>query len=310
MICAAAQFVDKGKVALIVPAEVEAAATWALDVPPTLQRESEQRKKDARKADRATQRARDDANQTQKKISIKDAVFEVLPEAKTAAGSTVGARTLYYKVRPLVQKLTDADLDYAYFSRPSCPSMSAPSRRCPACTTSHEGRCTTPTTTGASRWYSEVEAYTPPGLAVRQGALHREDRLTGPTGALPARAALRHGDHLRERVFTGCMPEPVGALGYPRHEVVRSARRRPGRVQHRPHPRGSDPAHAGSHHRRHRLGVDGAAGHRDRAGDREVHPPQGTAGRSGTRRGCARMVHPRNGIHRLQQGSLSAHAAN
>jgi hypothetical protein len=31
---------------------------------------------------------------------LKDAVFEVVPEAKAAAGATVAARPLYYKVRP------------------------------------------------------------------------------------------------------------------------------------------------------------------------------------------------------------------
>ncbi len=38
--------------------------------------------------------------------TLKDAVFAVLPEAKTAAGLVVAARTLYYKVRPRLQKLT------------------------------------------------------------------------------------------------------------------------------------------------------------------------------------------------------------
>ena len=48
-------------------------------------------------------------------------MFEVLPEAKAAAGDTVAARTLYYKVRPLIQQYTDDELDYAYFSQTLLP---------------------------------------------------------------------------------------------------------------------------------------------------------------------------------------------
>ena len=45
----------------------------------------------------------------------------MLPEAKAAAGHIVAARTLYYKVRPLVQKYTDKELDYDYFSQTLLP---------------------------------------------------------------------------------------------------------------------------------------------------------------------------------------------
>ncbi len=124
VICAATQFVDKGKVALVVPAPVAEQAAAALDgATKTLRREAEKRRKDARKAARAERRARDEAarDERQNQWSIKDAVFEVLLEAKAAAGGVVAARTLYYKVRPLVQQFTDKELDYGYFSQTLLP---------------------------------------------------------------------------------------------------------------------------------------------------------------------------------------------
>ena len=57
MICAATQFVDKGKVALVVPPAVADAAATALDgATKTLRRDAEQRRKDAPKAERAEPR--------------------------------------------------------------------------------------------------------------------------------------------------------------------------------------------------------------------------------------------------------------
>jgi hypothetical protein len=124
VIFAATQFVDKGKVALVVPAVVADAAAAALaGATKTLRREAEQRRKDARKADRAAQRARDAADRAARRDqwTVKDAVFAVLPDAKAAAGDVVAARTLFYKVRPMVQDLTDAKLRYGYFSQTLLP---------------------------------------------------------------------------------------------------------------------------------------------------------------------------------------------
>ncbi len=108
VICAAAQFTDKGKVALIVPDEVaDRAATALHGATRVLRKEAEQRHKDARKAEQAERRRRHEAAakaQRQDEWSLKDAVFEVMEEAKAAAGLIVAARTLYYKVRPLVQE--------------------------------------------------------------------------------------------------------------------------------------------------------------------------------------------------------------
>jgi hypothetical protein len=54
-------------------------------------------------------------------LNNKEAVFAVLPQAKAAAGHHVAARTLYYKVRPLIQQFTDKELGYAYFSQELLP---------------------------------------------------------------------------------------------------------------------------------------------------------------------------------------------
>jgi DNA topoisomerase VI subunit B len=124
VICAATQFVDKGKVALVVPPAVADAASKALDgATKILRREAEQRRKDARKAARAERRARDDASKARRESrwTLKEAVFEVMPEAKAAAGEVVAARTLYYKVRPRIQQFTDKELNYDYFSQTLLP---------------------------------------------------------------------------------------------------------------------------------------------------------------------------------------------
>ena len=60
---------------------------------------------------------------TGRRWTFKEAVFAVLPDAKAAAGFIVAARTLYYKVRPRLQKLigTDAVLKYHYFATDLLP---------------------------------------------------------------------------------------------------------------------------------------------------------------------------------------------
>ena len=124
VICAAPEFTDKGKVALVVPPAVADCAGVALDkATKTLRQEAQRRRKDASRAERAEQRARDEAarRQRQEQWTLKEAVFEVMPEAKEAAGHTVAVRTLYYKVRPLVQEYTDKELDYDYFSQTLLP---------------------------------------------------------------------------------------------------------------------------------------------------------------------------------------------
>jgi hypothetical protein len=55
--------------------------------------------------------------------TFKEAVFAVLPEAKAAAGDVVAARTLYYKVRPRLQKLIGTVLKYHYFATNVLPTL-------------------------------------------------------------------------------------------------------------------------------------------------------------------------------------------
>ncbi len=124
VICAAGEFVDKGKVALVVPFNVAVAASAALEsATKVIRREDEQRRRDAAKAERAEQRARDGAARAERseQWSLKDAVSEVMPEAKKRAGDICAARTLYYKVRPLIQKYTDKKLEFSYFTQTLLP---------------------------------------------------------------------------------------------------------------------------------------------------------------------------------------------
>ena len=135
----------------------------------------------------------------QNQWTIKDAVFEVLLEAKAAAGHIVATRTLYYKVRPLVQEYTDKELNYEYFSQTLLPEYErdhAPLQGLyyEARGELHHPHDGTVTPLGTR----EVEALQAAAVAVRQGALHREDGPGGPARALPARSEVRHGHHLRE----------------------------------------------------------------------------------------------------------------
>ena len=166
-----------------------------------LRKEAEQRRKDARKAEQAEQRRREAAarRQRQDQWTIKDAVFEVLPEAKAAAGLIVAIRTLYYKVRPLVQKYTDKQLDYDYFSQTLLPEYQREHGPLEGLYYEARGELHHPhDDTVTQLGTREVEALRAAAVAVRQGALHREDGPGGPARALPARSEVRHGHHLRE----------------------------------------------------------------------------------------------------------------
>ena len=122
VICTSAQFIDKGKIRLVVPPAVADAAGKALALATkVLRAEAEQRRKDAAKAHRDAARAREAANKPPDESSVKAAVFAVLPAAKAAAGAVCAARTLYYKVRPLIQKYTSKELKYDYFSQTLLP---------------------------------------------------------------------------------------------------------------------------------------------------------------------------------------------
>ena len=151
VICAAAEFMDKGKVTLVVPdARRRPGREGTARQPPgRCGRRPSSAARTPVKAEQAEQRRREAAAREERKDewTVKDAVYEVLREAKAAAGLIVAIRTLFYKVRPLVQKYTDKTLNYDYFSQTLVPEYRArPSSRWRACTTSRAASCTTPTT--------------------------------------------------------------------------------------------------------------------------------------------------------------------
>ena len=92
-----------------------ASAMWS--VTKTLYKEEERRRRDAARQERAERRR----SKSSPGVSLKAAVFEVLPEAleKATGGGELPAsvRTLYYQVRPLIQRYTERELEYDYFSQ-------------------------------------------------------------------------------------------------------------------------------------------------------------------------------------------------
>jgi Histidine kinase-, DNA gyrase B-, and HSP90-like ATPase len=121
LVCPVLEFLDRGKTRLKVPPPMAADIAKTLwQVIKGLYREEERRRKDAARAERAA-RARDREPSWTQTWTLKDAVFEVLPEAVARATGDdqypVSARTLYYQVRPLMQRFTAKALDYDYFSQ-------------------------------------------------------------------------------------------------------------------------------------------------------------------------------------------------
>jgi Histidine kinase-, DNA gyrase B-, and HSP90-like ATPase len=117
--CPVLEFLDRGKTRLKVPPPMAADIAKALwHLVKDLYQEEERRRKDAARAERAA-RARERAPSP--RWSLIDAVFEVLPEAwQHATGNDqypVSSRFLFYPVRKLIQRWTDKDLDYDYFSQ-------------------------------------------------------------------------------------------------------------------------------------------------------------------------------------------------
>jgi hypothetical protein len=111
--CAAPVFTDKGKVRLSVPPEVADAAgriLWA--AAKVLYRERQQSERDHKAAEREARAAK------RKQMSLKDAVFAVIPESveRQQGGTDLSylAHDLFYKIRPLVQRLTDKKLGSRY----------------------------------------------------------------------------------------------------------------------------------------------------------------------------------------------------
>jgi hypothetical protein len=114
------EVLDRGKSWLEIPpamAEKIADATWK--AAKDLYQEEEARKKDAARAERAERARR--RQQAAQECNVKDAVFAVLPEAveKGTEGGKypIGSRSLFYAVRKAIQRYTDKELDYGYFSQ-------------------------------------------------------------------------------------------------------------------------------------------------------------------------------------------------
>jgi hypothetical protein len=119
LVCPVLEFLDRGKTRLKVPPAIAAAIAKALwPVVKDLYQAEERRRKDAARAERD---AREREWKPSPRCSLIDAVFEVLPEAwQHATGNDqypVSSRFLFYPVRKLIQRLTDKDLDYDYFSQ-------------------------------------------------------------------------------------------------------------------------------------------------------------------------------------------------
>jgi hypothetical protein len=120
MVSPGIEFLDRGKTRLKLPSAVKEMIGSALWLPcKTIYEEGERREKDAarqEKRDRERERER-----SREPNSRKDIVFYVLPEAlaKATGGGQypVSARSLYYQVRPLIQKYTHKELNYNYFSQ-------------------------------------------------------------------------------------------------------------------------------------------------------------------------------------------------
>jgi hypothetical protein len=128
LICPAPSFLDKGKAVLSVGEDVAEMCAEALHgATKTLRVTAEKRKRDALRAARAEHRRTKSA---EKEASKKELVFRVLPEAiDLTRGGPAGApgtlpfstRSLYYKVRPLLQRYTSKDLDYGHFAQTLVP---------------------------------------------------------------------------------------------------------------------------------------------------------------------------------------------
>jgi len=116
---------DRGKTRIHVTEEMAAAISKALwGAAKDLYREGKAREKDAAKVERTLDKAvrAVEKQERQDRVSVKDAVFEVIPEAFAAASGDgqypVSVRTLFYQVRPRVQEYnTGRDLDWNYFSQ-------------------------------------------------------------------------------------------------------------------------------------------------------------------------------------------------
>jgi hypothetical protein len=119
LICPALEFLDRGKTNLRLQDEiVDAVTRVAWKVGKALYREAKRRERDATRAERAdVERRREDLPPT---VTLKDAVFAVLPAAARAAGGGTlpfSKRQFYYQVRRMIQAYTSKELTFDYFDQ-------------------------------------------------------------------------------------------------------------------------------------------------------------------------------------------------
>jgi hypothetical protein len=120
----ALQTLDKGKTRVVVPpavAEEVARALWLATK--DLYTRGERRKRDAAQQDRADRERERERRAAE--LTLVDAVFRVIPEAmdKASGGGKyrVSAHTLFYHVRPMVQRYTSRALQSEYFEQKLLP---------------------------------------------------------------------------------------------------------------------------------------------------------------------------------------------
>jgi len=118
--CAAPRWTDTGKVALIVPADVEATAAEAFaKATKTLREERERLKKDAdkeqRRQDREAREWQEQRRRAEREPPLKDAVRDLLTQAAEMEGEPFTRRRLYDMTREALTEVTSRPLTWRNF---------------------------------------------------------------------------------------------------------------------------------------------------------------------------------------------------
>ncbi|MDP9358215.1 MAG: ATP-binding protein, partial [Chloroflexota bacterium] len=117
-------FRDRAKTSIDPTPTLTEAVTVALQrVTKVLWSEGERRQKEARKAERTTRPQRDATKS--RRVNLTEACYEVMEQAWAQATGNgtmpASARMVFYQIRPLVQRLTDATLTDSYFTQTVLP---------------------------------------------------------------------------------------------------------------------------------------------------------------------------------------------
>jgi len=124
LVCPTLEWLDRGKTRLRVPGRMTATLADTLwRATKELYREEERRRRDAAREWRQAE-ARE-RTQEPRWLSLKDAVFQLLPAAAAHATGNgavpANVRNLYYAIREPQRKLTGRELEYGYFSQTLLP---------------------------------------------------------------------------------------------------------------------------------------------------------------------------------------------